>query len=166
MPTPTAHTCSKSFGGFPCTHRQWRHGGHCQFVHGYSRSFTFWFAAHHLDPCGFVVDFSSLRPLRERLAMQFDHTFLVSADDPLMPHWQALHALGGLDLRVMENVGMEATAQLVWGWANELLQGREDGRACCFRVEARENEANAGFYAATPEWFVAAGGVPEAWEAP
>lgn len=166
MPIPTAHTCSKTFSGFPCTHRQWRHGGHCRFVHGYSRSFTLWFAAHQLDGCGFVVDFSSLQALRERLADHFDHTFLASADDPLLPHWQELHALGGLDLRVMDNVGMEATAQLVWGWANELLHGREGARACCFRVEARENEANAGTYTATPEWFAAASGLPEVWEAP
>ncbi len=167
MPSPPAYTCSKTFPGFPCTHRQWRHGGHCRFVHGYSRSFTFWFAAHRLDHCGFVVDFASLQPLRERLAQHFDHTFLASADDPLLPQWQHLHALGGLDLRVMDNVGMEATAHLVWGWANELLHGREGGRACCFRVEARENEANAGFYAATPDWFARADdGQPQVWEAP
>jgi 6-pyruvoyltetrahydropterin/6-carboxytetrahydropterin synthase len=166
MPTPTAHTCSKTFAGFPCTHRQWRHQGHCRFVHGYSRGFTFWFAAHQLDACGFVVDFSSLQPLRQRLADHFDHTFLASADDPLLPQWRELHALGGLDLRVMDNVGMEATARLVWGWANELLHGRERGRACCFRVEARENESNAGFYTATPEWFAAAASPLEVGEAP
>jgi 6-pyruvoyltetrahydropterin/6-carboxytetrahydropterin synthase len=166
MLLPTAHTCSKTFSGFPCTHRQWRHSGHCRFVHGYSRSFTVWFAAHQLDGCGFVVDFSSLQSLRERLAAHFDHTFLASADDPLLPHWRELHALGGLDLRVMDNVGMEATAQLVWGWANELLHGREAGRACCFQVEARENEANAGVYAAIPEWFAAPLAAPEVWEAP
>ncbi|MFN9546875.1 MAG: 6-carboxytetrahydropterin synthase [Cyanobacteriota bacterium] len=166
MPFPAAHTCSKTFDGFPCTHRQWRHSGHCRFVHGYSRSFTIWFAAHQLDDCGFVVDFSSLRPLRERLADHFDHTFLASADDPLLPHWRDLHELGGLDLRVMDNVGMEASARLVWSWANELVHPQEGGRACCWRVEARENESNAGLYTATPEWFVPARDRAEVWEAP
>jgi 6-pyruvoyltetrahydropterin/6-carboxytetrahydropterin synthase len=155
MPFPTAYTCCKSFDGFPCTHRQWRHGGHCRFVHGYSRGFTVWFAAHHLDDCGFVVDFSSLQPLREQLAAQFDHTFLASADDPLLPRWRELHDLGGLDLRVMDNVGMEASARLVWDWANALLREREGGRACCWRVEARENAVNAGAYTAMPDWFAA-----------
>ncbi|MFI0401714.1 MAG: 6-carboxytetrahydropterin synthase, partial [Cyanobium sp.] len=65
-----------------------------------------------------------------------------------------------------DNVGMEATARLVWGWANELLHGREEGRACCFRVEARENETNAGFFTAIPEWFALAEGPPRVWEAP
>ncbi len=169
MSDPAAHTCSKTFSGYPCCHRQWRHPGHCRFVHGYSRSFTFWFRAHRLDPHGFVVDFSSLRELERRLAGQFDHTFLANADDPLLSTWQVLHEQGALDLRVMANVGMEASAELVWGWANELLRAREGARACCWKVEARENERNAACFEAVPDWFrgggsVAAGELP--WEAP
>ena len=155
MDAPAAHTCSKRFSGYPCCHRQWRHSGHCRFVHGYSRSFTVWFAALNLDPHGFVVDFSSLGDLERRLAAQFDHTFLVNADDPLLATWQSLHEQGALDLRVMANVGMESTAELVWGWANALLRERDGGRSCCWRVEARENEKNAACYSATPAWFPA-----------
>ena len=148
-----AYTCSKQFSGYPCCHRQWRHPGHCRFVHGYSRSFTVWFGADQLDACGFVVDFSSLRSLEQQLAQQFDHTFLVNADDPLLAHWQSLAELGALDLRVMENVGMEASAQLVWTWANDLLLARDGGRSWCWKVEARENERNAACYEGLPDWF-------------
>jgi 6-pyruvoyltetrahydropterin/6-carboxytetrahydropterin synthase len=154
MDAPAAHTCSKRFSGYPCCHRQWRHSGHCRFVHGYSRSFTVWFAAINLDQHGFVVDFSSLGDLERRLSAQFDHTFLVNADDPLLATWQSLHEQGALDLRVMANVGMESTAELVWGWANALLRERDGGRSCCWRVEARENEKNAACYSATPAWFI------------
>lgn len=157
---PTGHTCSKHFEGYPCCHRQWQHPGHCRFVHGYSRSFTVWFAATHLDQCGFVVDFSSLRPLEEQLSHQFDHTFLVNDDDPLMQQWQTLHEQGALDLRVMDNVGMEASARLVWGWANILLQERDAGRSCCWKVEARENWANGACYEAMPGWFSTANPQP------
>jgi 6-pyruvoyltetrahydropterin/6-carboxytetrahydropterin synthase len=153
MSNPAAFSCSKQFSGYPCCHRQWRHLGHCRFVHGYSRGFTCWFAATALDANGFVVDFSSLRELEARLARQFDHTFLANADDPLLSTWQELHAQGALDLRVMENVGMEGSARLVWDWANELLFGREGGRSCCWKVEARENEKNAAYYEALPAWF-------------
>ncbi|CAK6695902.1 6-carboxytetrahydropterin synthase [Synechococcus sp. BA-124 BA4] len=146
-------TCSKQFSGYPCCHRQWRHPGHCRYVHGYSRSFTCWFRARQLDANGFVVDFSGLKELEVRLAGQFDHTFLVNADDPLLEHWRSLHDLGALDLRVMANVGMESSAELVWCWANELLQARDDGRSCCWKVEARENERNAACYEASPAWF-------------
>ena len=81
-------TCSKSYDDFPCSHRQWRHNGHCKFVHGYSRSFTFWFTAKGLDLNGFVFDFSNLKPLEMRLKKQFDHTFLINKDDPLINYWE------------------------------------------------------------------------------
>ena len=113
------------------------------------------FAANTLDRCGFVVDFSSLRPLDTQLRHQFDHTFLVNADDPLLAEWQRLHDLGALDLRVMQNVGMESTAALVWEWANALLLERDDGRSCCWAVEARENNVNAALYQKLPSWFSA-----------
>ena len=58
--------CSKHFKDYPCSHRQWKHKGHCRYVHGYSRSFTFCFASNTLDENGFVVDFSSLRTLEEK----------------------------------------------------------------------------------------------------
>ena len=153
LPPPTPHTCSKLFEGYPCCHRQWRHDGHCHFVHGYSRSFLLRFAATHLDACGFVVDFSSLKPFERQLSEQFDHTFLVNADDPLMKEWERLHALGALDLRVMSNVGMETTAELIWTWANQLLHQRDGGRTCCWSVEARENPRNAACFHAIPDWF-------------
>ena len=125
-------------------------------MHGYSRSFTVWFAATGLDACGFVVDFSSLKPLEQQLRDHFDHTFLVNADDPLLVEWQRLHDQGALDLRVMDNVGMEATARLVWTWANTLLKQRDGGRSCCWKVEARENRANAGCFESIPDWFSSA----------
>ena len=103
-------SCSKSYEDFPCSHRQWRHKGHCRFVHGYSRSFTFWFTAKKLDLNGFVVDFSSLKPLEKKLKQQFDHTFLINKDDPLLNYWKKLHNLDALDLRIMNNVGMEFTS--------------------------------------------------------
>ena len=112
--------------------------------------------ANELDACGFVVDFSSLRPLEKQLRDQFDHTFLVNQDDPLLEQWRSLHEQGALDLRVMNNVGMESTAHLLWNWANDLLNERDLGRTCCWKVEARENQANVGCFQALPEWFTGA----------
>ena len=154
---PFGYTCSKSFSDYPCCHRQWNHPGHCRFVHGYSRSFTMWFAATKLDSYGFVVDFSKLSVLDKKLRDHFDHTFLVNHDDPLMSEWEKLHENGALNLRIMENVGMEATAKLVWQWANCLLLDRDAGRTCCWRVEAQENSVNAASFQQIPEWYAANG---------
>ncbi len=149
----TRYTCLKSFHDFPCSHRQWKHPGHCRFVHGYSRSFSFWFASERLDNNGFVVDFSSLKLLEEKLKEQFDHTFLINVDDPLISDWQKLHDAGALNLRIMENVGMESSSKLIWNWANSLLLDVDKGRSCCFRTESRENEHNSAFYEKFPSWF-------------
>ena len=150
---PFVYSCFKLFEGYPCCHRQWRHPGHCRFVHGYSRSFKFWFAALNLDEYGFVVDFSTLKPLEKRLRDQFDHTFLINSDDPLRSDWQRLHDEGALNLRIMKNVGMESTAELLWQWANLLLKERDLGRTCCWRVDSIENIYNSARFELTPDWF-------------
>ena len=99
------------------------------------------------------MDFSSLKPLETKLRHHFDHTFLVNSDDPLLPQWQKLDAEGALDLRIMQNVGMESTSELVWGWANSFLLDRDKGNTCCWRTEARENNFNAATYEFTPDWY-------------
>ncbi len=149
----TSFSCTKHFADYPCCHRQWKHPGHCSFVHGYSRSFTFWFRAHKLDEYGFVVDFSSLHSLEKKLKDYFDHTFLVNQDDPLIPQWQQLHSEKALDLRIMENVGMEATAQVIWEWANSILHQKHGGRTCCSRAKASENNFNSAYFDLIPDWF-------------
>jgi len=122
-------------------------------VHGYSRSFTFWFTAKTLDLNGFVVDFSSLKPLENRLKEQFDHTFLINKDDPLLNYWEKLNDLDALDLRIMDNVGMEFTSELIWCWANEYLHDKDKGRTCCWKTESKENKSNKASYEEIPDWF-------------
>lgn len=148
-----SYSCRKHFHGYPCCHRQWSHLGHCRYVHGYSRSFTFWFKSIELDSFGFVVDFSSLKSLEKKLRAQFDHTFLINYDDPLLAQWEALHKEGAIDLRIMKNVGMEGTAELIWEWSNELLLDRDSGRTCCWKAQASENKSNAASYELTPNWY-------------
>ena len=147
-------SCSKNYQDFPCSHRQWRHKGHCSFVHGYSRSFTFWFSAKELDINGFVVDFSSLKPLEKKLRQQFDHTFLINKDDPLLRYWSELNKLKALDLRIMENVGMEFSAKMIWNWANEYLKKNDNGRTCCWKTESCENQSNKATFEKLPHWYI------------
>ena len=59
------------------------------------------------------MDFSSLKPLEKKLKDQFDHTFLINKDDPLLKYWEKLNQLDALDLRIMDNVGMEFSSQLI-----------------------------------------------------
>lgn len=85
-------SCSKSYIELPFAHRQPNHAGHCALIHGHSWTFTFEFAATHLDECGFVVDFGGLKWLREWLEERFDHTLVLNDTDPALPFMRMLEA--------------------------------------------------------------------------
>lgn len=130
--------------GFSCTFRQWRARSHCRFLHGYALKFQFTFTAPYLDENGWVVDFGSLKPLKDRIESQFDHTTVVAADDPdLHPTFHALRTAGLIQLRIMEEgVGIEKFAQ--WGLitAEGIVQMQTNGRASCWSCEVWEHEGN------------------------
>ena len=109
--------------------------------------------AKELDVNGFVVDFSKLKPLEKRLKEQFDHTFLVNKDDPLLNYWEELHDLEALNLRIMDNVGMEYSSKMIWQWANEYLKEKYNGRSCCWKTDSKENKSNSASYEKIPAWF-------------
>lgn len=146
------YTSTKEFFDYPCSHRQWKHEGHCKFVHGYSRSFKFWFKCDELNECGFVADFSMFKPLKEHLTHMFDHTLLLNSDDPHLKTFELLNELKVFQLRVMENVSMEGTSKYLLEKANDLIKqfhSRELERGLkCFKVETRENRKNAANYEA------------------
>lgn len=137
---------SKSFRGYPCAHRQWRHDGHCQFIHGYSREFHFEFKAQHLNDLCFVADFGGFKEFKGMLESMFDHTCLINEDDPEMESLVELHKKKVIDLRVMINVGMEGTAYWLFWLMNQYLYKKYGGRVWCSSVEVRENEKNSGTY--------------------
>ena len=104
-------------------------------------------------PEWFCCRFFKFKAPRNRLKEQFDHTFLINKDDPLLNYWEKLHDLDALDLRIMDNVGMEFTSELIWRWANEFLKYKDKGRTCCWKTESKENKSNKASYEEIPDWF-------------
>ena len=139
-------TSSKTFSGFPCAHRRWRHEGHCAHIHGYDRTFIIWFAADERTENGFVMDFGALKPVRAWLEAHFDHTLLVDSDDPLLPDLRRLEAQGACKLVTFDDVGMEGSAQFVYEWVNPWVQEQTAGRVWVASVEVRENQKNSARY--------------------
>ena len=137
---------TKSFTGFPCTHRQWRAESHCRFVHGYSREFHFEFAASELTKEGWVVDFGGLKELKKWLEQIFDHTFLVAQDDPELEAFKALDKTGTIQLRVLPNPGMEGSAEYVFLEASKILESLYGKRAWITKVEDCENDKNSAIF--------------------
>lgn len=137
----------KRFYNLPCAHRQHRHSGNCALVHGYSRSVEFKFGAANLDSCGFVVDFGQLGWLKDWLEMMFDHTLLLSQDDPLLPEFYALERAGACVIRLMPHgVGMEGSAQYVCEHVDHKLREVTKGRCWVESVTCYENDKNWAVY--------------------
>lgn len=135
----------KTFRDYPCSHRRWRHDGHCKNVHGYSREFTFTFRADTLTETGFVVDFGKLGFIKSFLDAHFDHTLLLDSDDPCLPalrsfafEWEFAKIV------TFPDVGMEGTARFLHEHLSRPLSDNTDGRAWIHSIEVRENGKNAG----------------------
>lgn len=148
------HISTKYYGfeqGFSVAYRQWRADSHCKHLHGYALAFKLTFEANELDVRNWVVDFGGLRPIKEMLADNFDHTLLVAEDDPAR---DVLCELGRLKLAkviMLENLGSEALAKLVFEYVADWLKtdGGYGDRVRLRRVEVWETPANSAAY---EEW--------------
>lgn len=141
-------TTIKRFNGFPCSHRQHTHDGHCKFVHGYSRWFEFEFWSPEADTeTLFIVDFGKLKWLKAQLDEWFDHTLLINADDPALDTFLNMHGTGLARLTVLPNVGMEAVAIYLWSFVEARLRA-EGSQVRLIRCTVGENEKNSG------QWIV------------
>lgn len=132
-----------------CAFRQWRADhSHCHYIHGYRLVAKFWFSAKELDNKNWVVDFGGLKELKNILEAQFDHTLCVAADDPCLADFKALAAKGACDLRVMESVGIEKTAEWCFKQADAFIRRLTNDRCSVEKVEVWEHEKNSAIYTA------------------
>ena len=137
---------TKRFIGFPCTHRQWLADSHCKYIHGYSREFYFEFKCNKLSKEGWVVDFGGLKKVKSWLDYMFDHTFLASENDPFLNSFRELDNKGVIQLRIMPNVGMEATAEYVFNYVDKMIKEQTQNRSWLHLIEVKENEKNSAIY--------------------
>lgn len=130
-----------------CAFRQWRaEHSHCKYIHGYQLKAKFWFGCKELDNKNWAVDFGGLKDLKKILQNQFDHTLCVAEDDPLLPSFIQLHTNGGVDLRIMEGVGIEKTAEWCFKAANEFISEMYGYRCWVSKVEVWEHAENSATY--------------------
>jgi len=131
----------------PVAYRQWRADSHCNLIHGYSMSFKFTFEADDLDARNWVVDFGGLRPLKDLLEQNFDHTLLVAEDDPHLDWYMEAEKRGIARVIVLEKLGCEAIAELVYGVTSIWLGDAGYGdRVRVVSVEVMEHEKNSAIY--------------------
>lgn len=113
--------------GLSCVFRQWRADSHCKFLHGYALAFELVFEADTLDARNWVIDFGSLKPIKQHLTEMYDHTMLLATDDPLWDdlYHLGMHALGVADIRAVSATGCEAIAEHVHNYVSSWLTTRQ-----------------------------------------
>ena len=129
-----------------CAFRQPKATSHCKFLHGYRLVAKFLFGCNELDEKNWVVDFGGLKGLKNKLEKQFDHTTVISSDDPHLEEFRRLHEKGIIDLRVMDGVGIEKFAEYCYKLASSFIDDMTDGRCWVKKVEVWEHEKNSAIY--------------------
>ena len=130
-----------------CAFRQWRAEiTHCKYVHGYQLKAKFWFGCQGLDDKNWVINFGGLKEVKKVLQDQFDHTLCIAQDDPLLPSFVQLADNGGCQLRIMDGVGIEKTAEWCFKTVDPMIKGMSVGRCWLNRVEVWEHELNSAIY--------------------
>ena len=137
------HQSTKTYGnevGLSCCFRQWRADSHCNKLHGYSLGFRFTFEAAKLDKHNWVYDFGGCKWIKEYLQDQFDHKLVVAKDDPKLVRILLIKELA--DINVMDDVGCEKFAEMVYNYVSSKIHEETKGRVSLFSVECFEHGAN------------------------
>ena len=141
---------TKTYGhelGLSCVFRQHRANSHCKYLHGYALAFDIVFETETLDARNWVIDFGSLKEVKEWLVDMFDHTLLVASDDPMYKELMRLADSGIADIEVVDEIGCEAFAKLVYDFVSAYIATNDV--ACVVRkVTCREHANNSASYIA------------------
>jgi 6-pyruvoyltetrahydropterin/6-carboxytetrahydropterin synthase len=130
-----------------CAFRQWRaEGTHCKYVHGYRLMAKFWFGCQGLDDKNWVINFGGLKEVKKVLQDQFDHTLCIAKDDPLLEEFKKLDEVGGCQLRIMDGVGIEKTAEWCHKTVDAIIRKMTVDRCWVNKVEVWEHELNSAIY--------------------
>ena len=122
---------------------------HCRFIHGYRLTGKFTFTSESLDTNNWVVDFGEFDELKGFLQEKFDHTLVLSKNDPAMKEFQALEKVGAASIVVMdEGVGIEMFAKYCFEAADSYVKHKTNNRVRAHSVEVFEHEKNSATYSA------------------
>ena len=146
---------TKVFDGFSCCFRQWKAiTTHCRFLHGYGISFKATFEGE-LDDRNWVWDFGGMKRANTLIdGMQpkawmdymFDHTVIISKDDPYKEYFNKLSTLGVIQLREIEATGAEKFSEYIYSKLNNFVKTETNNRVRVTKIKFMEHGKNAAYY--------------------
>ena len=142
---------------------------HCQLLHGYALEFKVWFESiepleeNQLDEMNWIMDYGGFKPLpkggesveelkktgnglKDWMDYMWDHTLLIEKDDPQLETFQYMQELGLCHLRVMDRIGAESAAKMVYDKFNDVMSRTGGGRVEVVKVECCEAPKNSSIY--------------------
>ena len=150
---------TKLFDNYSVAIRQWKaQHSHCQLLHGYALKFKVWFASNEpleenqLDDMNWIVDYGGFKDkpvgngLKSWMDHMWDHTLLIQKDDPYADVFEQLGQMGLAKVHLLDKMGAESNAKLVYDYFNEVLSKTDAGRCKVIKVECFENDKNSSIY--------------------
>ena len=142
---------------------------HCQLLHGYALEFKVWFESiepledNQLDEMNWIMDYGGFKALpkggesieelkktgnglKDWMDYMWDHTLLIEKDDPQLETFQYMQELGLCHLRVMNKIGAESAAKMVYDKFNDVMSRTGGGRVKVVKVECWEAPKNSSIY--------------------
>jgi 6-pyruvoyltetrahydropterin/6-carboxytetrahydropterin synthase len=145
----------KRYEGFSTVFRQWKaNNTHCSKLHGYDVYFDVTFQGE-LDYRNWVADFGILKRAKtqidgmnpkEWMDYMFDHTLIVSEDDPFLDSFKKMDEAGVAQVRVLPVIGAEQFAKYIYEKLDAFIQEETEGRVHVVQVQFFENHKNSAIY--------------------
>ncbi len=155
----TRYVSTKIFDNYSVAIRQWKaQHSHCQLLHGYALEFKVWFSSveedldKQLDEMNWIVDFGGFKAqpvgngLKDWMDHMWDHTLLIEKDDPFADVFELFAQMGLAKVHLMDKIGAESAARLVFEKFNDVLSKSGGGRCKVIKVECNENKKNSAIY--------------------
>jgi len=114
-------------------------------LHGYSLEIRLTFTTNVLNENNWVVDFGSLKGVKQYLENCFDHKTLIAEDDPLKSTvFRDMHIAGLIDPHIVPAVGCEAFSFMIFEQVELWLKSHDDtrDRVALESVEVKEHQGN------------------------
>lgn len=150
---------TKTFDNYSVALRQHKaQHSHCQLLHGYALEFKVTFESiepleeNQLDEMNWIMDYGGFKDqpqgngLKSWMDHMWDHTTLIEQDDPQLETFVYMQELGLLHLRILEKIGAESAAKLVFEKFNDVMSKTGGGRVKVVKVECWENKKNSSIY--------------------
>ena len=150
---------TKLFDNYSVAIRQWKAShSHCELLHGYALKFKVWFASNEpleenqLDDMNWIVDYGGFKDapvgngMKAWMNHMWDHTLLIQKDDPYADVFEQLGQMGLAKVHLLDKMGAESNAKLVFDKFNEVLSKTDAGRCKVIKVECFENDKNSSIY--------------------